>query len=64
MKISVSNDKYAFELDAARVVIAAARDLGDEAPREIKQAIEQHRALVDDRQRPSDWASPKEADRG
>lgn len=46
------------ELDAARVVLAAARDLGDDAPVEIKDALARHRALVDDRERPSAWSSP------
>lgn len=44
------------ELDAARVVLQAARDLGDGAPAEIKRALERHRALVDDREAPSEWA--------
>lgn len=46
------------ELDAARVVIAAARQLGDGAPIEIRQALEKHRALVDDQEQPSAWATP------
>lgn len=46
------------ELDAARVVLDAARRLGDDAPREIKLALVQHGALVDDRERPSEWADP------
>lgn len=45
------------ELDAARVVIDAARKLGDDAPIEIKIALEKHRALVDDRELPSEWAT-------
>jgi hypothetical protein len=43
------------ELDAARVVLEAARKLGDDAPIEIKRALEKHRALVDDREQPSAW---------
>jgi hypothetical protein len=43
------------ELDAARVVLEAARQLGDAAPIEIKRALEQHRALVGDREPPSKW---------
>jgi hypothetical protein len=46
------------ELDAARVVLDAARLLGDDAPREIKKALERHRGLVDDRELPSAWAAP------
>jgi hypothetical protein len=43
------------ELDAARVVLDAARRLGDDAPREIKQALAKHSSLVSDREGPSDW---------
>ena len=43
------------ELDAARVVLEAARKLGDAAPPEIKAALAKHAALVDDREPPSDW---------
>lgn len=46
------------ELDAARVVLDAARLLKDDAPIEIKQALAKHRALVDDRELPSEWAAP------
>ena len=46
------------ELDAARVVLDAARLLSDDAPIEIKRALERHRALVDDREVPSAWAAP------
>lgn len=46
-----------YELDAARVVLEAARRLGDDAPLEIRKAIERHRALVDDREKPSEWAT-------
>lgn len=47
------------ELDAARVVLEAARLLGDDAPIEIKRALERHRALVDDRELPSEWCGPR-----
>lgn len=43
------------ELDAARIVLKAARDLGDDAPREIKDALEHHHKLVDDFENPSPW---------
>lgn len=46
------------ELDAARVVIAACRRLGDKAPQEIQEALEKHQSLVDDHQLPSEWTSP------
>lgn len=45
------------ELDAARVVLQAARSLGDDAPVEIKDAMRHHRSLVGDYQNPSDWAA-------
>jgi hypothetical protein len=45
------------ELDAARVVLDAARLLGEDAPIEIKRALERHRALVDDCELPSEWAA-------
>lgn len=48
------------ELDAARVVLQACRDLGDDAPKEIKAALAQHMRLVDDLEGPSVWASPWE----
>lgn len=51
------------ELDAARVVIAAARALGGDAPREILKALERHCALVSDREKPSAWAEACEQDR-
>lgn len=44
-----------YDLDAARVVLDVARRLGDDAPREIKDALEKHRSLVDDREPPSAW---------
>jgi len=44
-------------LDAARVVVKAARDLGDAAPPEIKRALEVYRGLVDDNEPPSEWAT-------
>lgn len=43
------------ELDAARVVVQAARDMGDEAPMEIKDALTKHGALVSDLEPPSWW---------
>lgn len=46
------------ELDAARVVLDAARKLGDAAPIEIKNALTTHRALVDDQELPTTWATP------
>lgn len=50
------------ELDAARVVVAAARSLEKhgEAPAALKQALRLHEALVDDREHPSEWAVPSE----
>lgn len=50
------------ELDAARVVLAAARSLekrGD-APMELRQALRLHEALVDDSEHPSEWAVPSD----
>lgn len=44
------------ELDAARVVLEAARKLGDAAPQEIRDALAKHARLVDDREQPSAWA--------
>ena len=44
------------ELDAARVVLDAARALGEAAPIKIQRALKQHRALVDDREPPSEWS--------
>ncbi|HVY79852.1 MAG TPA: hypothetical protein VG994_02630 [Steroidobacteraceae bacterium] len=44
------------ELDAARVVIAAARQSQDPA---VQAALRQHAALVDDREPPSEWAGDK-----
>lgn len=46
------------ELDAARVVLQAARDLGDDAPVQIKDALARHAGLVDDHEKPSPWAVP------
>lgn len=54
------------ELDAARVVLAAVRDilkpgaeLGETTPRErLEAALARHRALVDDIEQPSAWAAP------
>ncbi len=46
------------ELDAARVVLQAARVLGDNAPPEIKRALELHRSLVDDNELPTEWTKP------
>ena len=43
------------ELDAARVVLEAAFALGDDAPLEIKRAIERFRSLVGSSLPPSDW---------
>lgn len=45
------------ELDAARVVLAAARDLAkrNEAPPELYAALMKHCALVDDQEQPSEW---------
>jgi hypothetical protein len=45
------------ELDAARVVLQAARDLGENAPAEIKDALKRHQRLVSDQEKPSDWSS-------
>lgn len=45
-----------FELDAARAVLDACRRLGDDAPREINQALALHSALVDDREPPTEWS--------
>lgn len=47
------------ELDAARVVLEAARLLGDDAPLEIKRALERHSHLVGDREPPSEWCGPR-----
>lgn len=48
------------ELDAARVVLAAARalDKRGEAPAELRNALRLHAALVDDSEHPSEWAVP------
>jgi hypothetical protein len=46
------------ELDAARYVIAVARQLGAGAPVEIKRALDKHEGLVDDQELPSDWTAP------
>jgi hypothetical protein len=43
------------ELDAARVVLRAARELGDDTPSEIKNALDQHGKLIGDRELPSKW---------
>jgi hypothetical protein len=43
------------ELDAARVVLRAARSLGDHAPQAIRDALTHHSHLVDDREPPSAW---------
>lgn len=50
------------ELDAARVVIAAARSLvkRGEAPQALVDALRLHGALVDDREHPSEWAAPSQ----
>lgn len=50
------------ELDAARVVVAAARSLEKhgEAPASLKQALRLHEALVGDNEHPSEWAVPSE----
>lgn len=50
------------ELDAARVVIAAARSLvkRGEAPPALVNALELHGRLVDDREHPSEWTCPSE----
>ena len=45
-----------YELDAARVVLAACRALGDRAPEEIRVALKRHGVLVDDREEPSEWS--------
>lgn len=50
------------ELDAARVVLAAARasyERGD-LPASIVDALDKHERLVDDREHPSEWAVPSE----
>lgn len=46
------------ELDAARVVLEAARSLAknNEAPPVLYAALMKHRALVDDQEKPSEWA--------
>lgn len=46
------------ELDAARVVIEAARSLvaRGEAPQALRDALAKHSALVDDGEEPSGWA--------
>jgi hypothetical protein len=50
------------ELDAARVVLAAARSLANrgEAPAALVQALELHKRLVSDSEHPSEWAAPSE----
>lgn len=50
------------ELDAARVVLAAARSLEKrgEAPMALTQALRLHDALVSDSEHPSEWAVPSE----
>lgn len=51
-----------YELDAARVVLAAARSLEKrgEAPAALRQALRLHEALVSDSEHPSEWAVPSE----
>lgn len=46
------------ELDAARVVLEAARRLAkrNEAPPELYAALMKHEALVSDQEQPSEWA--------
>jgi hypothetical protein len=55
------------ELDAARVVVTAARRLvkeatmcGDPVPGALQRALERHASLVDDRELPSDWCGGTE----
>ena len=45
------------ELDAARVVVEAARrlDLIGEAPLAIRDALQKHSRLVSDNEKPSEW---------
>lgn len=45
------------ELDAARVIVAAARELAGrlEAPKALLDALQRHEALVNDREPPSEW---------
>jgi hypothetical protein len=46
------------ELDAARVVLLAARALGDTMPLSIADALAKHERLVSDHEPPSAWSSP------
>lgn len=49
------------ELDAARVVVTAAREIFRGVPGSqgtIARALKQHDALVDDIEPPSEWAAP------
>ena len=48
------------ELDAARVVLAAARSLEKQgaAPQSLINALRLHEQLVDDSEHPSEWAAP------
>jgi hypothetical protein len=55
------------ELDAARVVVTAARRLVEQCerggypmPNGLKSALERHASLVDDRELPSDWCGGTE----
>lgn len=46
-----------YELDAARVIVEAARNLAkrNEAPMELYDALMKHGALVGDQEKPSEW---------